>query len=115
MHCDHLRMSSGRAQPSVPQVAVDRIGLAEISRTAATDGRVSSIGVIVADDHTMFRQGLIALLQVGTYRQRLMDKLGLHSLADVVRHAVQAALLEGGSLASFARNNLERIDRRVSN
>lgn len=269
MHCDHLRMSSDRVQPYVPQVAVARSGLTELSRTAATDDRASSIGVIVADDHTMFRQGLVALFQaelnikllgeaadsraaweliesfrpevailalsrpdltylevvsmveranldtrivflamnddpatacraldtgvagyvlkenlfeelmlavqsvaagntfvtrsiraklrafqsdnrqsaplsqrerevirmiglgksskeiarilqisprtVDTYRQRLMDKLGLHSLADVVRHAVQAGLLEGGPLASLARNNLERINRRIGN
>ncbi len=269
MYCDSLQISSDRVLACVPQVTVDGSGLAEISRTVATDGRASSIGVIVADDHTMFRQGLVALLQaepditllgeaadsrtagelivslrpevailafrrldltsrevlgmvesvnldtqivflamnddpatacrvldtgvagyvlkespfeelmlavqsvaagntfvtrsiraklralqsvnrhsaplsqrerevirmiglgnsskeiarilqisprtVDTYRQRLMDKLGLHSLADVVRHAVQAGLLEDGPITSLARTNLERINRSVIN
>ncbi|MFZ1539174.1 MAG: LuxR C-terminal-related transcriptional regulator [Chromatiaceae bacterium] len=30
---------------------------------------------------------------VDTYRNRLMEKLGLHSLADVVRYAVQAGMV----------------------
>ncbi len=30
---------------------------------------------------------------VDTYRKRLMDKLGLHNLADVVRHAVRVGMV----------------------
>jgi DNA-binding NarL/FixJ family response regulator len=70
-------------------------------RPIALSGREREVIRLVALGHSskaIARSLAISPRTVDTYRNRLMKKLGLHSVADVVRYAVQAGMLLGHDL-----------------